>query len=80
MIEIEIRLRGDEELLDLIMLSLKPDYTTILFERSGDLLLMRFSADEITKARAMFNTITRLVQSITDIYNLVREEDLFSGR
>jgi tRNA threonylcarbamoyladenosine modification (KEOPS) complex Pcc1 subunit len=77
LIEIEIRLRGDKEFLNLITLSLKPDYKDILFERTDDTLLVKFSADEITKARAMFNTITRLVQSITDIYTLAKEENLF---
>jgi hypothetical protein len=77
LIEIEIKLRGNEEFLDLIILSLKPDYKDIIFKRADDILLVKFSTDEITKARAMFNTITRLVQSITDIYNLVKEENLF---
>jgi tRNA threonylcarbamoyladenosine modification (KEOPS) complex Pcc1 subunit len=77
LIEIEIKFRGNERLLDLIVFSLKPDYKDVFFERSGGLLLVKFSADEVTKARAKFNTITRLIQSITDIYNLTREENLF---
>mgnify|MGYP001772541088 CR=1 FL=1 len=77
MIEIEIKLRYNERLLDLIVLSLKPDYKDVSFERSDSLLLVKFSANEVTKARAKFNTITRLIQSIIDIYNLNREENLF---